>query len=128
MYLLNLKDFEKGLKNSVLRAEQNQGVGSSSSEEKRLLTNLVLFLFPNTLLFLSRIFWRNKMEWHVLVLVLSLPSVSWADCSEQCLKCALQVSDSPLNLLVRSCCCARGTNLLLSWEPSGGGGGVKQSN
>ncbi|XP_060750131.1 proenkephalin-B [Tachysurus vachellii] len=39
------------------------------------------------------------MEWYVLVLMLSLPSLSWAGCSEQCLKCALQISDSPLNLL-----------------------------
>lgn len=47
------------------------------------------------------------MEWYVLVLMLSLPSLSWADCSEQCLKCALQISDSPLNLLVRSFCCVK---------------------
>ncbi|TSL61135.1 Proenkephalin-B [Bagarius yarrelli] len=39
------------------------------------------------------------MEWYVLMLMLTLPSLSWAGCSEQCLKCALQISDSPLNLL-----------------------------
>ncbi|KAI5609216.1 proenkephalin-B isoform X1, partial [Silurus asotus] len=53
----------------------------------------------NLLVLLYRTFRRNKMEWYVLVLMLSLPSLSWADCSEQCLKCALQISDSPLNLL-----------------------------
>ncbi|KAG7323420.1 hypothetical protein KOW79_013122 [Hemibagrus wyckioides] len=47
----------------------------------------------------TRIFRRIKMQWYVLVLMLSLPSLSWAGCSEQCLKCALQISDSPLNLL-----------------------------
>ncbi|XP_062871852.1 proenkephalin-B [Trichomycterus rosablanca] len=39
------------------------------------------------------------MEWYILVLMLSLPSVCWTDCSEKCLKCAMHVSDSPPNLL-----------------------------
>ncbi|XP_052450716.1 proenkephalin-B [Carassius gibelio] len=33
------------------------------------------------------------MEWYVLVLMLSLPSLSQADCSEQCMRCAQQISD-----------------------------------
>ncbi|XP_017573418.1 proenkephalin-B [Pygocentrus nattereri] len=33
------------------------------------------------------------MEWYVLVLVLSLPSLSQAGCSEQCLRCVQQISD-----------------------------------
>ncbi|XP_076840497.1 proenkephalin-B [Brachyhypopomus gauderio] len=33
------------------------------------------------------------MEWYVLVLMLILPSLSRADCSAQCLKCAEQISD-----------------------------------
>ncbi|XP_026873891.2 proenkephalin-B [Electrophorus electricus] len=41
------------------------------------------------------------MEWYVLVLMLILPSLSRADCSAQCLKCAEQTSDlnSPVNRL-----------------------------
>ncbi|XP_059396793.1 proenkephalin-B-like [Carassius carassius] len=33
------------------------------------------------------------MEWYVLVLMLSLPSLGQADCSEQCMRCAQQISD-----------------------------------
>lgn len=33
------------------------------------------------------------MEWYVLVLMLSLPTLSQADCSAQCLRCAQQISD-----------------------------------
>lgn len=58
------------------------------------------------------------MEWYVLVLMLTLPSLSWADCSEQCLKCALKISDSPLNLLVRSSCCPPKKHLLPSRKRS----------
>ncbi|KAI4877189.1 hypothetical protein NFI96_028670 [Prochilodus magdalenae] len=36
---------------------------------------------------------RWRMEWYVLVLVLSLPSLSQAGCSEQCLRCVQQISD-----------------------------------
>ncbi|XP_010874070.1 proenkephalin-B [Esox lucius] len=41
------------------------------------------------------------MEWYVLVLVLSLPSSTQADCSSQCLQCALQIlnTDIPVNSL-----------------------------
>ncbi|KAK7129372.1 hypothetical protein R3I94_017548 [Phoxinus phoxinus] len=33
------------------------------------------------------------MEWYVLVLMLSLPTLSEADCSAQCLRCAQQIPD-----------------------------------
>ncbi|KAG1960672.1 proenkephalin-B [Pimephales promelas] len=33
------------------------------------------------------------MEWYVLVLMLSLPTLSQADCSAQCLRCAQQIPD-----------------------------------
>ncbi|XP_018934280.1 proenkephalin-B-like [Cyprinus carpio] len=33
------------------------------------------------------------MEWYVLVLMLSLPTLSQADCSAQCMRCAQQISD-----------------------------------
>ncbi|XP_028850300.1 proenkephalin-B [Denticeps clupeoides] len=41
------------------------------------------------------------MEWYVLVLLLSWPSLTEADCSSRCLKCALQVPDTnmPVNRL-----------------------------
>ncbi|XP_072552825.1 proenkephalin-B [Salminus brasiliensis] len=41
------------------------------------------------------------MEWCVLVLVLTLPSLSQAGCSEQCLRCVQQISDqnSPISEL-----------------------------
>lgn len=49
----------------------------------------------------SGIWWR--MEWYVLVLMLSLPPSIHADCSSQCQKCAQQIlnSDVALSSLVR---------------------------
>lgn len=43
------------------------------------------------------------MEWYVLVLILSLPSSTQADCSSKCLQCAQQIlnTDIPVNSLVR---------------------------
>ncbi|XP_051518192.1 proenkephalin-B-like [Myxocyprinus asiaticus] len=43
------------------------------------------------------------MEWYVLVLTLSLPTLSRADCSAQCLRCAQQISD--LNTAVSRLTC-----------------------
>ncbi|KAL1021282.1 hypothetical protein UPYG_G00011160 [Umbra pygmaea] len=45
---------------------------------------------------------RGRMEWYVLVLLLSLPSSTQADCSSQCLQCAQQIinRDIAVNKLI----------------------------
>lgn len=70
-----------------------------------LTLKIFIYLQPALLLFFSctlGISSLQMMELYVLLLMLSLPTLSQADCTAQCLRCAQQISDldSAVNRLV----------------------------